>query len=326
MASAFIKGLFEKLTILPDDWFVMQPDAEEDTAYKIKKSNIPATLTDGSGTIASGNSVDLGGIMDTTGIIKKNDGVNFRFQKADINNGDWQQLWLDIAESIFNHLDTTNGWMAGLELSKLFFNDNIGGAALFARDAFSGFTTSAGISVLKNGTIKVGDPSGGDLFSKMFFRNDNHAKWDALSASEKNRIFTDFEYQFNNFLSKLDTADQSVTSNVRGLKQITVQGATISFSATPTFNFDSGNVQKMIVTGTVTSLSISNELNSGSYRIFLEIDSVASPAIPTADATFGTMTDNSVSNPINADNDVNIYDITIDPDGITYYSIETITA
>ena len=46
MASKFIKGLFEKLTILPGDWLIMQPDAEEDTAYKIKKSNVKSDRTE----------------------------------------------------------------------------------------------------------------------------------------------------------------------------------------------------------------------------------------------------------------------------------------
>ncbi len=45
MASKFIKGLTEKLTMLVDDWFVIQPDAEEDVAYRIKRSNVP-DLTD----------------------------------------------------------------------------------------------------------------------------------------------------------------------------------------------------------------------------------------------------------------------------------------
>lgn len=148
----------------------------------------------------------------------------------------------------------------------------------------------------------------------------------ATSANTATRVGTMQEDQNDSAINNTETSGQSVEGNFEFKGQATVQGATISFSATPTFNFDSGNVQKMIVTGTVTSLSISNELDAGSYRIFLEIDSVASPAIPTADATFGTMTDNSVSAPINADNDVNIYDITVDPDGTTYYSIETITA
>lgn len=41
MANKFIKGLKEKLTMLSDDWFVIQPDAEESIAYKIKQSNLP---------------------------------------------------------------------------------------------------------------------------------------------------------------------------------------------------------------------------------------------------------------------------------------------
>lgn len=46
MANKFIKGLVEKLTMLADDWFVIQPDAEESIAYKIKKSNVKSDRTE----------------------------------------------------------------------------------------------------------------------------------------------------------------------------------------------------------------------------------------------------------------------------------------
>lgn len=121
-------------------------------------------------------------------------------------------------------------------------------------------------------------------------------------------------------LDKVDASSQTINSNVA------VIGNTIAFTATPNFGFTNGNVQKMIVTGTITSLSISNELDSGSYRIFLQQDGTGGHTIPTPDASFGTQTDSSVLAPITTENDVNIYDIAIDPDGITYYSIETITA
>lgn len=194
-----------------------------------------------------------------------------------------------------------------------------------------------GNSILRNTRILDETGGSGDQGTSAFI----YGKDDALATPAEIDLFS-FEHSCDNGPRVISASGYSapvIRSNDPSIdnseifeknalfkKQATVQGATISFSATPTFNFDSGNVQKMIVTGTITSLSISNELNAGSYRIFLEIDSVASPAIPTADATFGAMTDNSVSAPINSDNDVNIYDITVDPDGTTYYSIETITA
>ncbi|GAG81261.1 unnamed protein product, partial [marine sediment metagenome] len=80
MASKFIKGLIEKSTILQDDWLIMQPDAEESTAYKIKRSNVPTNLEDGSGTTANGNAVDLGGTLTeaSTNLSRLEDG-NFTF-------------------------------------------------------------------------------------------------------------------------------------------------------------------------------------------------------------------------------------------------------
>lgn len=157
------------------------------------------------------------------------------------------------------------------------------------------------------------------LLDATIFTNANRG----IKAANHNNLVTEL---IDSLINLIELSDQTLESNILFKKQATVQGATISFTATPTFNFDSGNVQKMIVTGTVTSLSISNELDSGSYRIFLQQDGTGGHAVPTPDASFGTITDNSVSSAITAADGVNIYDIAIDPDGTTYYSIETITA
>jgi hypothetical protein len=113
--------------------------------------------------------------------------------------------------------------------------------------------------------------------------------------------------------------------NVLFKQQAGVKGKTIVFTATPTFDLNDGNVQKMIITANVTSLTISNKVNAGSYRIFLTQNATGGYTIPVPGASFGTKTDNA-ADLITAANDVNIIDITVDPDGTTFYSVETITA
>jgi hypothetical protein len=97
---------------------------------------------------------------------------------------------------------------------------------------------------------------------------------------------------------------------------------TSSFSASKTFSADDGNNQKMLVTAS-TNVGISDEL-PGTMIIELEIDSGASPTI-TPNANLGTVMDNSASF-INADNDINIITIYINPDGAKRYTVNTITA
>ena len=102
--------------------------------------------------------------------------------------------------------------------------------------------------------------------------------------------------------------------------QVTVLGITISFTATPTFDFVNGNVQKMIITSNVTTLTVSNELPSGSYRVFLTENGTGGYTIPTPDSSWGTELDNSAAFETGADA-VNIIDLAVDPDGNKFYSI-----
>jgi len=88
-----------------------------------------------------------------------------------------------------------------------------------------------------------------------------------------------------------------------------------------------GNMQKMILTGNVTSLALTNKVNGSSYRIILEQGGAGSYTIATPAASFGTVTDNSVDSgdfPTTVGSKI-IYDITVEPDGDTFYSVETIT-
>ena len=92
-----------------------------------------------------------------------------------------------------------------------------------------------------------------------------------------------------------------------------------SFSASKTFDANNGNNQKMLITAD-TTIGITNEL-AGTFIFILEIDTATPPTI-TIGASFGSVLDNSVDL-INADNDINILTLVVDPDGIKYYTINT---
>ena len=104
--------------------------------------------------------------------------------------------------------------------------------------------------------------------------------------------------------------------------QVAVVGITISFTATPTFNLDSGNVQKMILTANVTTLTVSNELDSGSYRVYLTEDGTGGHTLPTPDSSWGDEMDNSAPFKTGA-NEINLIDIAVDPDGNKLFSVNT---
>lgn len=97
-----------------------------------------------------------------------------------------------------------------------------------------------------------------------------------------------------------------------------------SFSATKTFNLNNGVSQEMTLTGNVTSLTLSNKANGGSYLIYLIEDGTGGRTIPTPDSTFGNKTDNSADF-ITTANAVNIINVNVRPNGSTYWTLETYT-
>lgn len=119
------------------------------------------------------------------------------------------------------------------------------------------------------------------------------------------------------------TGAQTIAGNKTFSNQANVSGNTVTFSATATFNLDNGNVQEMTLTGDITSLSLSNKANGGTYIIYLIQDATGGRAIPTPDSTFGTKTTNSADF-TTAANGVNIITVNVRPGGTTYYSIETV--
>ena len=127
-------------------------------------------------------------------------------------------------------------------------------------------------------------------------------------------------------------APQVIAGNKDFSNQVKGGDSSESFSATKTFDMNNGNMQKMSITGNITSLALSNKSNGSSYLIVLEMAGSGSYTIPTAGATFGTRTDNSVDDsggagawePTTVGSKI-IYTINVEPDGDTHYSIETIT-
>ena len=97
-----------------------------------------------------------------------------------------------------------------------------------------------------------------------------------------------------------------------------------SFSATKIFNLNNGVSQEMVITGNITSLSLSSKANGGSYLIYLVENGTGGYTIPTPDSTFGSKTDNSADFVTTA-NAVNLINVNVRPNGTTYYTIETYT-
>ena len=145
---------------------------------------------------------------------------------------------------------------------------------------------------------------------------------------------------FKHILQSNSTADRTITMpdnsgtmGVSGMSETFEFGGqahagnnTETFSAAKTFDFLSGNIQAMVVTGD-TTINITDSGNAGTIRvgtyiIELEIDSAASPTI-TIGASLGNKSNES-ADISNADNDVNILTIVKTPNHIGY-AITTFT-
>jgi len=140
------------------------------------------------------------------------------------------------------------------------------------------------------------------------------------TLSTDNTGATDYVATFPNVTGRI--AVEGMTDDFEFGGQAHGGSATVAFSASKTFDAVDGNNQKMVVTAT-TEVAITNEL-PGTYVFTLEIDSGASPVI-TVGASFGTVMDNS-ADIIDADNDIIIITLLVDPDGTKYYTVNTITA
>ena len=149
-------------------------------------------------------------------------------------------------------------------------------------------------------------------------------------ANTASRVGSMQEDQNDSAINAVETANQSLESNLLGKKQITVEGGLLTFTATPIFDFNSGgNVQEMPVTGAVTSIEITGQKKAGSYSVLLKNAGAGPYSLPTLGASFGTMTTNSVQALDGSSNIMNIIDIRttvslITGNPIVVYSIETV--
>lgn len=106
--------------------------------------------------------------------------------------------------------------------------------------------------------------------------------------------------------------------------QVTGGHAVKSFSAVASFDLDEGNSQKMILTGNLTSVNITNPVDGGSYLIYLTQDSTGGRTIPALGASFGTVIAAPITFLTDA-NDVNIINVNVDPSGDIFTTVTTTT-
>ena len=133
-------------------------------------------------------------------------------------------------------------------------------------------------------------------------------------------------------ITRIDQIGDVIDGNKRFSGQVrSTPTGNDTFSAVMSFDMNSGNYRKTIITSNVTSLNITNKQNGSSYQIVLQQGGAGSFTVPIAAASLGTRTDNSVDDssggwePTTVGSKM-IYNIGVDPDGSTYYSIEILTA
>lgn len=183
------------------------------------------------------------------------------------------QRWIEIT-----YRDATEQLFSLLGIGVTTATRNIGGIYFNVAEGINGGgDPNSGIAILKDGTIDVGDLSNAPTstrFKFMQFKHDYSDQWDALSDAEKLRKIFDHGYNLENFLSKLDTSDQTVASNVEFKKKVgfgtdggLVALADVNSSGTPTtpVNIATHIENSIAVTvdeNTIAALQLKN-LNNG---------------------------------------------------------------
>ncbi len=198
----------------------------------------------------------------------------------------------------------------------------------------TGDVTGSTALTIANGAVDIAHLSAsGTPSSSTFLRGDN--AWSVpAGAGDVSKVGTPVNNQIGVWTGDgtlegeaditYDGTTLDVANNLKVNGQATGGDSTISFSATASFNFNNGNSNKMILTGNLTSLSVTQKVDGGSYLIYLKQDATGGRTIPTPDSSFGTKTDNSADF-VTASNAVNIINVNVDPDGDTFYTVETIT-
>lgn len=102
--------------------------------------------------------------------------------------------------------------------------------------------------------------------------------------------------------------------------QITPGYNTETFSATPTFDFNNGNVQELTLTANLTSWTISNDLPAGSYTIYLIQDATGGWAIPDPTG-IDKEANESIAAFVTTANAINIVNVFVTPNGVSIWSL-----
>ena len=180
-----------------------------------------------------------------------------------------------------------------------------------------------------------------DLIDSLFDFTDDDS--DDLTEGSTKLLLTGAERTklVNAFIKNVDDSDDITESSdkkfldgsseqlIAGNKEFSGQAyasnaaATIkSFTATPEFDFDSGNDQQMTLTGNVTGFTTINEVGSANYKVYLindgSVRTVVAPTGWTADTTSETHT--------TAANAVNLYQFYTFPDGTKYFNLHIVKA
>ena len=161
--------------------------------------------------------------------------------------------------------------------------------------------------------INIGLSSAGTFkFNKFASIKDKAFEGPALNWSNVN---------YSQASQSVESYDFDLTNTLFIPGQAAVQGKTISFTATPTFNFSTGtNNQQMPVEGNVTTFATSNELNAGNYDVWLVNDATPGRTVvaPTGwpDEIPGGDTHDTAANA------VNLYQFKVSPSGLKRYIIK----
>lgn len=303
-------------------------DPTNDQDASTKKYVDDKQLDNGSGTTVDGNAIDWHGPLTRAATqIDIAPGQTLEFLGTDSTDF-VKQLFQDSSIELISIADDVDAANNIGQFAKTGIAEVLSKPGILLRTVTKDLAVGATVILNQDGIISVGAPaiSPSTAFSHFKFLHDYSAKWDALSAGEKDLIITSFGYQKTNFLSKLDTANQEVASNVTFAKNAGVSGKLIAFTTSPTFDVDNSNIQEMPVTSAVTSIDISGAAAGGNYRILLKNGASGPYTYPSLGTSFGTATTNSES--LDGSSKVmNIIDVqvTVSTPIVVVHSIETVT-
>ena len=263
----------------------------------------------------------------TTVTVESSDGANAILPEANTTNagilgsGKWDEIVANTAKISYTDaaavgLNTTHRSSDGKNHSDVVTNN--AKVSNVSTNLSEGTTTETTVDVNSsdgtNGTLVSASASRAGLLTK--------AKFDEIVANNAKVSYSDSGNVVLKTTNQTVEGEKTFSDNLKVNAQANAGHNIKTFTASATFNADDGNNQYMEVTAS-TNVGISDEL-PGIMIIELEINSGGSPTI-TPNANLGTVMDNSAAF-INADNDINIITIYINPNGAKRYSVNTIAA